>query len=675
MQTEEKKAAVVCLIALIISIIFFPACFILGQVTGVFALLALSWQVLAAGIIWAVLTVQFYQRALAEREKFEIAQLAQASQSDTIFEAQQSQSEYFAVAQNRLRIFEKWFLPFFSILIAAYQITLGGILIRKTINGQTGEDMKFLLLGAVLASGMAFLSFLFALYASGLSSQEKWKPIRAGAGAFLSVALLSFLIAIGMALYQFKILVVLNILNWVVPAVLLLIGCETILNFVFDLYRPRIKGQYSSAAFDSRLLAVLAAPHNILKTAASFLDYQFGFKVSQTWFYQIIAKAIVPLLIVSAVILYLLSCIVIVDPGSQAIIEKFGSPLDAQGNIRLVDSGISFKLPCPFGMARVYPTKEMQEIYIGYVPQDDGKKTPLLWDKEHYKEEYNLLVATESITSQEKGAVPVSIIRAAIPVQYRIVDLYKYVYNHSDSREVLKDVCYRELVNFAAGARVEPETESGAESLLGAGRAKAAAIVMKSIQQKADELGLGVEIVFMGFEGFHPPPVVAQDFQAVIGAVQKKQASILDAISERDRNFTGNIGSVQQAEELYSLANKYLKATQSGDKTTIDEVKLQLDQAFAGASGNLFAALRDAKSYAFEKSVIAKATGERFSQQLKAYHASKNIYTHELKMSMLEETLEKIRKFVVVSDSDTEVTIVDLQEKLVPSLYEAEPGK
>lgn len=675
MQTEEKKAAVVCLIALIISIIFFPACFVLGQVTGVFALLALSWQVLAAGIIWAVLTVQFYQRAFAEREKFEIAQLAQTSQSDTIFQAQQSQSEYFAVAQNRLRIFEKWFLPFFALVIAAYQITLGGILIRKTINGQTDADMKFLLLGAVLAAGMAFFSFLFALYASGLSSQEKWKPIRAGAGAFLATALLSFLIAVGMALYQFKIVIVLSVLNWVVPAVLLLVGCETILNFVFDLYRPRIKGQYSSAAFDSRLLAVLAAPHNILRTAASFLDYQFGFKVSQTWFYQIIAQAIVPLLIVSAVILYLLSCIVIVDPGSQAIIEKFGSPLDSHGNVRLVDSGISLKLPWPFGMARVYPTKEMQEIYIGYVPQDDGKKTPLLWDKEHYKEEYNLLVATESITSQEKGAVPVSIIRAAIPVQYRIVDLYKYVYNHSDSREVLKDVCYRELVNFAAGARVEPETESGQESLLGAGRAKAAAIVMKSIQQKVDALGLGVEIVFMGFEGFHPPPTVAQDFQAVIGAVQKKQASILDAISERDRNFTGNIGSVQQAEELHSLADKYLKATQSGDKKAIDEVKLQLDQAFAGASGNLFAALRDAKSYAFEKSVIAKATGERFSQQLKAYRASKNIYTHELKMSMLEETLEKIRKFVVVSDSDTEVTIVDLQEKLVPSLYEAEPGK
>ena len=37
--------------------------------------------------------------------------------------------------------------------------------------------------------------------------------------------------------------------------------------------------------------------------------------------------------------------------------------------------------------------------------------------------------------------------------------------------------------------------------------------------------------------------------------------------------------------------------------------------------------------------------------------------------------MEKIRKYIVVSDSDTAVTIIDLQEKLVPSLYDIEPVK
>ncbi|MFA5291755.1 MAG: SPFH domain-containing protein [Phycisphaerae bacterium] len=677
MQTEYRRAAFVCLVALILSAIFFPACFVLSRVTGVYPLFALSWQILAAALIWAVLAVQFYQKSLAEQEKLDIAQLAQGGAGDTIFEAQKNNSEFFAVAQNRLRIFEKWFLPIFSILIAIYQIAIGSLLLRMTIKGRIGEETKFLLLGAVLASAIAFVSFLFSLYATGLASQEKWRPLKAGGSYFLATTILSFICAAAMALAQFKVQIVLVALNWIVPSVLILVGCETALNFIFDIYRPRIKGQYSSSAFDSRLLGIIASPHHILRTVASVIDYQFGFKVSQTWFYQIVEQAIIPLILVSAVILYLLSCIVIIDPGSQAIIEKLGSPVDSHNKVRLVGSGISFKLPWPFGITREFPTKEIQEIYIGYVPLEDqaGQKQPLLWGSEHYKEEYNLLVATETINSQEKGAVPVSIIRGSIPVQYRVIDLYKYLYNHADSKEVLKAICYREVIKFAAGAHIEPEVEGGSseESLLGAGRAKAAIVVARNIQQQADNLSLGVEIVFMGFEGFHPPPQVAQDFQAVIGAVQKKQASILEAIAQRDRIFTGNVGSVKQAITLHQLAEKYLQSPQKG--TEYEQIKLQLDKAFTEASGELFAKLRGAQSYAYEKSTLAKAAGERFSQQLQAYRASKRIYTHELKMNMLEESLEKIRKYIVVSDSDTEVTIVDLQEKLVPSLYDIEPIK
>jgi membrane protease subunit HflK len=676
-QTEYRKAAFVCLVALILSVIFFPACFILSRVTGVYALFALSWQILGAVLIWAVLTIQFYQKAMAEQERLDIAQLAQSSGSDTIFEAQKTSSELFAVAHNRLRIFEKWFLPFFSVFIALYQIVIGAHLLRLTIRGKIYWEMKFLLLGAVLASAIAFVSFLFSLYATGLASQEKWRPLKAGGSYFLATAILSFVCAAGMAFAQFKIQIVLIALNWVVPSVIILVGCETALNFIFDIYRPRIKGQYGSSAFDSRLLGIIAAPHNILKTVANVIDYQFGFKVSQTWFYQIVEQAVVPLVLVSTVIIYLLSCVVIINPDSEAIIERFGSPLESQGKVHLVGSGISFKLPWPFGITREFPTKQMQEIYVGYVPLEDqaGQKQPLLWNKEHYKEEYNLLVASESINSQEKGAVPVSIIRGAIPVQYRVVDLYKYLYNHADAKEVLKAICYREVVKFAAGARIEPESESGSgeESLLGAGREKAAVEVIKNIQQQADKLGLGVEIVFMGFEGFHPPPQVAADFQAVTGAVQKKQAVILEAIAQRDRIFTGNVGSVKQAEALYELAARYMQSQQKGKE--YEQLKLQLDKAFTEASGELFAKLREAKGYAYEKATLAKASGERFSQQLQAYQASPRIYKHELKMSMLEETLEKIRKYIIISDSDSEVTIVDLQEKLVPNLYDIEPVK
>ncbi|MFA6175118.1 MAG: SPFH domain-containing protein [Phycisphaerae bacterium] len=677
MQTETKRAGVVCVIALVLSVIFFLGSYVLSKFTGVVPLYVISWQILAAAAIWAILAVQFYQRFLAEQEKLDMAQLEKAS-GDTIFEEQKNHSELFAVAQNRLRIFEKWFLPVFSIIIAVYQLFIGGMFIRYLLKRQESPAVSHLLVGAVLMVAIAFLSFLFSLYATGLSTQSQWRPLRAGGSYFLIISIMSFATAAAMAIAQFKVAAVLGVMDWVVPIVILLLGLEIVLNFVFDMYRPRQAGQYAACAYDSRLLAALSSPGNILQTAATAIDYQFGFKVSQTWFYRIVAGAIVPLVIVSAAILYSLSCILIVGPESQAIIERFGSAVDSQGNVRLVEPGITFKLLWPFDVARKFATREIQEIHIGYVPEDDSaKQKELLWGTEHYKAEYNLLVATENIGSQEKGAVPVSIIRAAIPVQYRVVNLYKYLYNYADSKKILEAVCNRQVVKFAAGARIEPESEGAndEESLLGAGRAKAADELVRTIQADADRLELGVEIVFMGLQGFHPPPAVAQDFQAVIGAVQKKQAAVLEAIAQRDALFTNNVGSVQKAEDLYGLADKYMEAAQKGDKKQTDALKLELDTAFSQASGELFAKLRQAKSYSYEKATLAEATGKRFAQQLEAYRASKVIYKHELKMSMLEESLAKIRKYIVATDGDSQVTVVDLQEKLMPNLYDIEPVK
>jgi hypothetical protein len=56
---------------------------------------------------------------------------------------------------------------------------------------------------------------------------------------------------------------------------------------------------------------------------------------------------------------------------------------------------------------------------------------------------------------------------------------------------------------------------------------------------------------------------------------------------------------------------------------------------------------------------------------LKAYRAAEEIYKRQHKLSVLEDSLENIRKFVVVADkNDTQVFTVDVQEKLTPGLYD-----
>jgi regulator of protease activity HflC (stomatin/prohibitin superfamily) len=679
MNISSRRAEHVAITGLVLSVIFSLLSFVTGAASRGFAVSALSWQILAGGFVWMVLVIVFHQRSLAEQEKLDMMQLARTKAGDTIFQGADEQAQLFAVAQKRLQLLEKWFIPIFSILIAAYETGAGIYLLRKAPEA-IERELNFPQLAAVFMVAIAFISFLISRYAGGMSTQEQWKPLRAGGSYFLGTAILAFASAVCLALAQFKMGLGLTVLGWAIPALLVVLGVEGLLNVLLDIYRPRIPGQYARSAFDSRLLGMLSEPGGILRTFASAIDYQFGFKVSQTWFYGLLEKAIVPLILFSIGTLYLLSCVVVVGPGQEALIEHFGS-FEAGG--RVAGPGICAKLPWPFEKAYKYPTKQIQQINIGFVQEaesDAFARKPLLWGEEHYQEEYNLLVATEAQgRADEEGAVPVSLVRAAVPVQYRINDLKAFVYNHTDSKRVLEAICNRRLAYLAASARIEPRDKptglSGPDtnnlSLLGAGRKVAAQYLAEQIQKDADEAQLGVEIVFVGLQGVHPPTEIARDYEAVVGSVQKKQAAILTALAERNRILTTLSGSISQADQLYALARRYQRAKAEDDLAEVARLSEQINSDFSDAQGDIFKTLSEAGSYAFERATLAKATGRRFAGQVLAHKASPQIYKRQQRLAMLEEALEKNRKYVVVAaDDDSQVYIIDLQEQLTPSLYD-----
>jgi membrane protease subunit HflK len=688
MATSSKRAEHVSLTSLILSVIFFGITFFVGRGSGFFAVSALGWLILATALVWFVLFIQFHQRSLAEQEKLDMSQLTAGKKDAAIFQAETEQATLFAVAQRRLRMLEKWFIPIFSVIIALYQIALG-LYLWKGASVASDVESERPLLVAIGMTAIAFVSFLISRYATGLSSELQWKPLRAGGSYLLGVAVLSFALALGLALVQFEKFIVVDIIKWLIPFLLFVLGIETAVNVVLDIYRPRLKDQYSRAAFDSRLLGIINEPGGILRSAADAIDYQFGFKVSQTWFYKLLVKAIAPLVLFAAMIpLYLLSCIVVVAPNEQAVIERFGNPLTGSGEKRIAEPGLNWKWPWPIDIAYTYPTKRISEISVGFVPKaDQSNVEPLLWGETHYEEEYSLLVASEQTSAgSTTGAVPVSLVIAAVPVQYRIKDLYSFLYNYGQRRErdgtivyeaeeMLKSICYRELTRFAASAKIEvDDTQSGdglQQSLLGAGRAEAKRILTDRIQRAVDSAGLGVEIMFLGLQGIHPPPQVAPAYQEVVGAVQKKQAFILNAQAQRNTTLTTLAGSVQDANELYILASQYQQAKRQNQLERVEELAPELDRAFTRARGEIYQTLRESQSYAYETATLAEATGLRFASQLKAYRSAEKIYKHRLKLEVLEEALGDIRKYVVVADpNDTQIFIVDITEKQIPKLYE-----
>lgn len=680
MTTSSKRPEHAAMVSLVLSVLFFGIIFLLGRWSNCFAVSTISWLLLSAALIWLVLVIQFHQRALAEQEKLDMSQLSGDEKAATIFRAEGERAALFAVAQRRLQILEKWFVPIFSTAITAYQIAIG-LYLFKAIPEGTELQIKQPLLCAIFLTAIAFVSFLVSRYATGLSAQPQWRPLRAGGSSLLAIAILCFTLAIGLALTDFQIFVVVRVITFVVPGLLVLLGVETSLNVVLDVYRPRLKDQYSRSAFDSRLLGLINEPGGIFRSVASTIDYQFGFKVSQTWFYKLLERAIVPLVLFAAVTLYLLSCIVVVSPDEEVIIEHFGNPTSDANGVRHIGPGLTFKWPWPIDIAYKYPTKKIMELNIGFVPKVDPKtnevtREPLLWGQSHFKEEYSVIVASRySGVNLTEGAAPISLVKTNIPVQYRIKDLYSYLYKNSDQQKLLEAICYHELAKFAAGAKVEVDDEGqgGAlqESLLGAGRAKAKQVLTANIQRAADKANLGIEIVFLGMQGIHPPPEVAADYQKVIGAIQKKQALILQSQAERNRNLSTFVGSVEDADRLYDLAAKYQQATGQNNPAEAEKIGAELDMAFARARGDIFKILRQSQSYAFEKATIAEATGLRFADQLKAYRAAEQIWKQEQRLTAIEDALKDVRKYIVAVDSnDTQVFMVDVKEKLVPGLYD-----
>jgi len=673
MTISSKRAEYVAVASLILSIIFFILALLLGRWSGFLALYAGSWLILNAVLIWLALVIQFHQRALAEQEKLDISQMQKTQKDSDIFEQESEKQSVFNIAQKRLQLLEKWFLPIFAGIIAAYQIIIGFYLFKVAFLPDVQAQQP--LLCAIVATAIAFVNFLFSRYATGMSAQRQWKPLRAGGSITLSISVVCFLIAISLALRAFNYPVGLNILNYFIPVLLIILGFETALNIVLNIYRPRIKGQYSRASFDSRLLGIVNEPGEILHTVAGTIDYQFGFEVSQTWFYKLIAKAILPLIFFAALVLYLFSSIVVINSDEQAIIERFGNPITQKGNVRLREPGLTLKYPWPIDIAKKYPTRKIAQLNVGFIPKATKDKVgygPLLWGKEHYEKEYDLLVASkQSAGTLTEGAVPVSLVTAAVSVQYKVKNLYKFLYNHSQPEKILEDICYRQLTKFAASSTIEVDTEEDLQhSLLGAGSNEAKKILSEKIQQEVDEYDLGIDVAFVGIQGIHPNPQVAQDYQKVIGAVQKKQAAILNAQANRNLILSKLAGSVQEANQLYQFTAEYHEAKNNPDSKKKLQLAEKLDNAFKLAKGDIFETLRSAQSYAFQKTTLSQAKGVRFKGQLKAFRANPDYYKRLQRINVYENALENIRKFVIVSDPNSkENFVIDLQEKLTPDLY------
>jgi modulator of FtsH protease HflK len=580
-------------------------------------------NILFLGIGVLVAAVSWFQMRLEDRErleKLELDELVKAHSSSAMFEAKDA--EVFPAQRSREQ-FERFFVPAFTVILFVLQA--GGAwllwhwLSRTTTVAEVGQPIT----GLALFGLFALLLFLLGRFSATIARLEQHRLLRPGASYLLCNAFLCLVVALGMvgvwAGFPKADFYVAHILCGLFG----LVAIETLIQLVLEMYRPRVKGKVERPLYESRLVGLLGQPEGLITTAAQALDYQFGFKVSETWFYRFFAKALGWLLLLQVGALVLSTCVVFIEAGEEGLLEHFGKPVESRSPL---GPGAHLKWPWPVDRVYRFRTEQIQTFTIGSAPESSQERELyVLWVQAHHAET-NFLVANRVQFSQEatnqvsgKRTPPVSLLTVGVPVQFQITNLVDWAYNNEDAPALLEDVGEREVVRYLVGVDMN--------DIMSQGRQEAAQVLAERIQAAANRHQLGARIISVDLGDLHPPAKVAPEYEKVIAAAQTKQAKILAARADDIRT---NALAGAQAANILNKANAERTAREIG----------------------------------------ALAQAALFTNQIPAFQTAPAVYAERAYLQTFARATANARKYVLLTTNTHDVLTFDLQESIARSLLD-----
>ncbi len=627
---------------------------VIGVAVSVLSLLLIraadSWALVPAAISSAVMMltalVATGRVRLARRqyeEELEVAEYRASRAGGELFE---ESDDALQVAARANHAYVTYFVPAFTVLLGL-GVLLAAIFGWRALARAGPPGKAYLALRyAALAVGLFLFCVISGSYYVGASRERHCRWMRpCGAWLFLTGAffLLGAMVLVG-RYWEVQIELLDVRAARLGFGVLMLLGAEFLIAFIVEFYRPRSLYEEERPLYESRLLALFTEPGGIARNVAASLDYQFGFQVSEAWFFRFLERAVIPLTILAIVFLWLLSCLVVVQPDEQGIRERLGQVVSP----RPLGPGLYAKLPWPFARIYKFPVERVQQIPIGYTPGHKGDQAEedespeaeqlrgdmtgrvIVWSKTHNKKENWFIVAAKPEEGEDRqleqsiemqGALPVAVyfMSASIPLYFRVKDLYAYAYRHREPKKTLEEIATREVVRYLANVDFF--------DILTRGRARGGIELKKRIQAAADKFNLGIEVDFVGLQGLHPPVRVGKAFDEVVAAMETKHEMVL-------RVERYQISSVRGAEALG------------------------------------LALVSAAKSYKEDRIRVPRAEAARFIDQLHAYRAAPRVFVLRTFLDMLENEGRHTRKYVSVTGKGHEVLTIDLKEKLRPDLLD-----
>jgi modulator of FtsH protease HflK len=577
--------------------------------------------ILFLGIGVLVAAVSWFQMRLEDRErleKLEFDELAKTHSGSALFEARDA--EVFPAQRSREQ-FGRFFVPGFTVILFLLKAGGAWFLWRWLSGSTTVHDVKQPITGLALFGVFALLLFLLGRFSATIARLEHHRLLRPGASYMLFNAFLSLVVALGMVGVWAGFPKADFYVAHVLCGLLGLVAIETLIQLVLEMYRPRVKGKVERPLYESRLVGLLGQPEGLVTTAAQALDYQFGFKVSETWFYRFFEKALGWLLLLQLGALVLSTCVVFIDAGEQGLLERFGKRVESRSPL---GPGAHLKWPSPIDKVYRFRTEQIQTFMVGFA-EGSGKEREryVLWSQGHHGET-NFLVANRAQLSQEttnevsgKRTPPVSLLTVSVPVQFQITNLLDWAYNNEDAPALLEDLGTREVVRYLVGVDMN--------DIMSQGRQEASQALGDRIQATANEHALGIQVVSVGLGDLHPPVKVAPEYEKVISAIQTKQAKILVARTEDIRT---NALAEAQATNLLNKANAECLAREVG----------------------------------------ALAQAALFTNQIPSFKAAPSVYVERAYLQTFVRSTANARKYVLLTTNTHDVIIFDLQESIANSL-------
>ena len=636
-----------------------------------------SWHWLGGIPVWILLWVFFYQKRVESVEHVELDELRrqreQTGQS-ALFEVE---AEDLLVAGRRLRTINRYVLPAVTILLAAYHIGIG-VWLWAIAQAKAPFDIERVMeiqnarVAMALLAGLAvFPSFVLSRLVMGIAKDPARRMLRAGGNYLTGNCFVSLVLVVVLGVADFGFRMPELVVAWAIPVLLVVLGIEMVLNLVLEMYRPRMPGSEPRPAIESRLLGLISEPGDVARSIAEAMNYQFGFEISKTWFYQLLQKALGPLVLFQLFSLLALTAFVIVEPGQQAIIERFGQFRGQQ-----IAPGLHLKLPWPIERARIVNKDQIREILLGTSVDERGnyhdEGDVVLWASQHdeHGEEYDILVAppaeekervaaSQSVSTHpvversgpQDQSVSVYLLRVVASLRYRVSDPKDYLYNYSNPDEVLSATIQEAFLRFAASR--------DSDQLMTAERHKVNEELRQELEAQIHRMDppLGVELVDASLVGVHPPPAVAAAYEQVGAGELIYNQKVYAANTYATQVLTGLAGSPWLAEQID------LAIQEVGRNPDSEQARKHLADLLGRAGGEIARILNKAEADRTDSENIALADVAAFKAKLKAYRQAPRLFAAAEYLDTLARVLQPVRKYLVASPTGDRPFVVTFDMK------------